>query len=235
MTRIPKYPIFASAIRLKGLEENIMKVLIGCEESQAVCIAFRNLGIEAYSCDILPCSGNHPEWHLQQDVTELLNQKWDAIIAFPPCTHLCVSGAKHFEQKRKDGRQKQGIDFFMLFANCDCRYVAIENPIGIMSNEWRKPDQIIQPYQFGDPVKKTTCLWLKGFPKLQPTENVESDVKYYTSPTGKKMSEFNAKQIIVDGKKYGYHTEQFKKHRSKTFTGIAKAMAEQWSQFLLNQ
>jgi site-specific DNA-cytosine methylase len=210
-----------------------MRVLIGCEESQAVTIEFRKLGIEAFSCDILPCSGGHPEWHLQQDVTELLLQHWDLIIAFPPCTHLCVSGAKHFEQKRKDGRQQQGIDFFMLFAKAKCELISIENPIGIMSNEWRKPDQIIQPYQFGDPVKKTTCLWLKGLPKLKVTEDVENEVKYYTSPNGKKMSEFHAKQIVVDGKKYGYHTEQFKKHRSKTFPGIAKAMADQWGYYLL--
>lgn len=210
-----------------------MRILIACEESQAVTIEFRKLGFEAFSCDILPCSGGHPEWHLQQDVTELLKQHWDLIIAFPPCTHLCVSGAKHFEQKRKDGRQQQGIDFFMLFANSKCELVSIENPIGIMSNEWRKPDQIIQPYEFGDPVKKTTCLWLKGLPKLIPTEDVESEVKYYTSPNGKKMSEFHAKQIVVDGKKYGYHTEQFKKHRSKTFPGIARAMADQWGAYLM--
>lgn len=210
-----------------------IRVLVACEESQAVCIEFRKLGFEAFSCDILPCSGGHPEWHLQQDVTELLKQQWDAIIAFPPCTHLAVSGAKHFDQKRKDGRQREGINFFMLFSDLNSRFVSIENPIGIMSSEWRKPDQIIQPYQFGDPVKKTTCLWLKGFPNLVGTENVEDQVSYYTSPKGKRMSDFHARQIIVDGKKFGYNTDEFKKHRSKTFPGIAKAMADQWGEYLI--
>ena len=120
-----------------------MKILLACEESQAVTIRMREKGHEAYSCDILPCSGGHPEWHLQQDVTELLKEHWDMIIAFPPCTHLAVSGARHFEQKIKDGRQQQGIDFFMLLANAECEKVAIENPVGIMSSKWRKPDQII--------------------------------------------------------------------------------------------
>lgn len=213
-------------------EKKILKILVACEESQAVCKEFRKLGHEAFSCDILPCSGGHPEWHLQQDVTELLKQKWNMIIAFPPCTHLAVSGAKHFHKKIADGRQQQGVDFFMLFANCECEKVAIENPIGIMSGKWRKPDQIIQPYQFGDPVKKSTCLWLKGLPKLVGTKNVEAEVKYYTTKDGKgKQSEWNARQLVIDGKKYGYNTDEFKKHRSKTFEGIAKAMAEQWGNF----
>jgi len=149
-----------------------MKVLIACEESQEVCKAFRKLGHEAYSCDILPCSGGHPEWHIQGDVTPLLKKEWDMIIAFPPCTHLAVSGARHFEQKRKDGRQQQGIDFFMLFANAKCDKIAIENPVCIMSSKWRKPDQIIQPFMFGHEAKKTTCLWLKGLPKLKATKIV---------------------------------------------------------------
>lgn len=205
-----------------------MKVLIACEESQVVTKEFRLLGHEAYSCDILTCSGGHPEWHLQQDVTQLLLQKWDLIIAFPPCTDLCVSGAKHFERKRLDGSQKRSIEFFMMIANASCDFMAIENPIGIMSGLYRKPDQIIQPYMFGDPVKKSTCLWLKGLPKLIPTDNVENDVKYYTSSAGAKMSEWNARQLVINGKKYGYHTPEFKKHRSKTFPGIAAAMAAQW-------
>ena len=204
-------------------------VLVGCEESQTVCKAFRALGHEAYSCDLLPCSGGHPEWHLQQDVTELLKQKWDMIIAFPPCTDLCVSGAKHFTKKIADGRQQKSIEFFMQFTNVDCEKVAIENPIGIMSKHYRKPDQIIQPYMFGDPVKKSTCLWLKGLPKLTETNNVENDVVYYVDKKGGKQSDWNARQIIVDGKKCGYNTAEFKKHRSKTFDGVAKAMAEQWS------
>ncbi|MFI0436095.1 MAG: hypothetical protein ACH350_10320 [Parachlamydiaceae bacterium] len=207
-----------------------MKILVGCEESQAVTIELRKLGHEAYSCDILPCSGGHPEWHFKEDIiSHLFYNEYDMIIAFPPCTHLAVSGAKHFEQKRKDGRQREGINFFMFFANHDCPKIAIENPIGIMSSEWRKPDQIVQPYMFGDPVKKTTCLWLKGLPPLKETDNVEDQVKYYTSKNGAKMSEWYAKQIVVDGKKCGYDTPEFKKHRSKTFEGIAKAMALQWT------
>lgn len=214
-----------------------MKVLIACEESQTVCKEFRKLGHEAYSCDILPCSGGHPEWHIQGDVlTNMFYNTYDIIIAFPPCTHLAVSGAKHFEEKRKDGRQRRAINFFMEFFREErqIKYLAVENPIGIMSKEFRKPDQIIQPYMFGDPVKKSTCLWLKGLPRLVETNNVESDVKYYISKNGAKMSEWNARQIIVDGKKCGYNTEEFKQHRSKTFPGIAKAMAEQWSEYIMN-
>ncbi len=206
----------------------MLKILIACEESQTVCKEFRKLGHEAFSCDILPCSGGHPEWHLQQDVSILLNQKWDMIIAFPPCTDLCVSGAKHFAKKIACGRQQKSISFFKLFTEVDCEKIAIENPIGIMSNHYRKPDQIIQPYMFGDPVKKSTCLWLKGLPKLIETNNVEKDVLYYFDKKGGKQSDWNARQIIVDGKKCGYNTPEFKKHRSKTFEGIAKAMAEQW-------
>ncbi len=222
-----------------------MKILVACEESQAVTIELRNLGHEAFSCDIEPCSGGHNEWHIMQDVLPLLNGKcefktvdgenhvindrWDMIIAFPPCTHLAVSGARHFAQKIADGRQQAGIDFFLKFTTCDCDNVAIENPIGIMSNKYGKPQQIIQPYEFGDPVKKSTCLWLKGLPKLKPTNNVQDEVSYYTSPSGKKMSEWNARQLVINGKKYGYNTREFKKHRSKTFPGIAKAMATQWA------
>lgn len=205
-----------------------MKILVACEESQTVCIEFRKLGHEAYSCDTQECSGGHPEWHIKDDVLKHLGG-WDMIIAFPPCTHLACSGAKHFEKKRADGRQQQGIDFFMAIVNAPCDRIAIENPIGIMSSNYKKPDLIIQPYQFGDAVKKTTCLWLKGLPLLTPTDNVEDKVRYYTSPKGKKMSEHHALQIIVNGKKCGYHTDEFKKHRSKTFHGIAKAMATQWS------
>lgn len=222
-----------------------MKILIACEESQAVCTEFRKRGHEAYSCDIISCSGKHPEWHIIQDVLPLLNgncsfvtmdgekheitDKWDMIIAFPPCTDLCVSGARHFARKIADGRQQKSIDFFMQFVNADCDKIAIENPIGIMSTFYKKPTQIIQPYEFGDPVKKSTCLWLKNLNTLIGTKDVKEQVKYYTSPnTGKKMSEFHAKQLVIDGKKYGYNTKEFKKHRSKTFPGIAQAMAEQW-------
>ena len=204
-----------------------MRVLIACEESQEVCKAFRKLGHDAYSCDILPCSGGHPEWHLQQDIIPLLKQKWDMIIAFPPCTHLAVSGAAWFEQKRKDGRQQQGIDFFMEFANCDCKFLAIENPIGIMSSKWRKPDQIVQPWQFGDKFQKSTCLWLKGLPLLKHTDIVDKgEFKEWIDPkSGKKKRQpmwfFEA---FAKAKTNGERS----KIRSKTFPGIAKAMAEQW-------
>ena len=193
-----------------------MKILVACEESQAVTIELRKLGHEAYSCDIIPCSGGHPEWHLQQDVTPLLKEKWDMIIAFPPCTHLAVSGAAWFEQKRKDGRQQQGIDFFMMFANANCEKVAIENPVGIMSSTWRKPDQIIQPWQFGHPEKKSTCLWLKGLPKLQPTNDVS---EYMRSLPKNKQERLH----------YLPPSPERAMLRSKTFPGIARAMAEQWA------
>ena len=217
-----------------------MRILVACEESQAVTIELRKFGHEAYSCDIEPESGGHREWHIMGDVTSLINGdctfcttdgtahsiygKWDMIIAFPPCTHLCVSGARYFEQKRKDGRQQQGIDFFMLFANADCEKIAIENPIGIMSNEWRKPNQIIQPWQFGHKAAKSTCLWLKGLPLLVPTEIVDKgEYIEWTTKDGKKKRET---KWLYDALKLSPNERA--KARSKTFTGIAKAMAEQW-------
>ena len=149
-----------------------LRVLLACEESQAVCKEFRALGHQAWSCDLEPCSGGHPEWHVQADVLRILNwRKWDLIIAFPPCTHLAVSGARHFAEKRKDGRQQEAIDFFMRFTELGCPW-AIENPIGIMSSFYRKPDQIIQPWWFGHGETKATCLWLNGLPKLVPTNIV---------------------------------------------------------------
>lgn len=167
----------------------------------------RKLGIEAFSCDIEPCSGGHPEWHIQGDVTPLLEEEWDMIIAFPPCTHLASSGARWFKEKRKDGRQQQGIDFFMKFTSVRCNKVAIENPIGIMSRVYRKPDQIIQPWMFGHGETKATCLWLKGLPKLIPTNKVEGrQQRIWKLPPSKDRS----------------------KIRSRTFTGIAEAFAMQW-------
>ena len=188
-----------------------MAILIACEESQAVTIAFRKLGYEAYSCDIEPCSGGHPEWHLQQDVVPLLKENWDMIIAFPPCTHLCSSGARWWKQKQKDGRQQKAIDFFMLFARCKCERVAIENPVGIISTVWRKPDQIIHPWMFGHGETKATCLWLKNLPLLQPTEIVEGrEQRIWKMPPSSERS----------------------KLRSKTYPGVAKAMAQQWGGLL---
>lgn len=186
-----------------------MRVLIACEESQTVCKAFRALGHEAISCDLLPCSGGHPEWHVCGDVLPLLREPWDMVIAFPPCTDLCVSGARWFAAKRADGRQQASIDFFLEFTRLEhVPRVAIENPVGIMSRLYRKPDQIIQPWQFGHGETKATCLWLKGLPKLAPTNIVDGRAgNVWRMPPGPDRARL----------------------RSKTFEGIALAMAKQWS------
>ncbi len=148
-----------------------MRVLVACEESHAVTIELRKLGHEAYSCDIVPCSGRHPEWHLQQDVTPLLKEKWEMILAFPPCTYLTVTENRWFNIERYGSKAEQrfkdredAIRFFMLFAEADCERIAIENPVGIMSTEYRKPYKIIQPYLFGETERKSIYLWLKGLP-----------------------------------------------------------------------
>jgi len=194
-----------------------MKILIACEESQTVCTAFRMLGHDAWSCDIVPCSGGHPEWHLQCDVLSVLNEDWDMIIAFPPCTDLCASGSKHFKDKRLNDRQKKGVKFFLSFVYCSCPHICIENPIGIMSSLYRKPDQIVQPYQYGDPFTKSTCLWLKNIPLLRPTAVVSKGATTdYGS--GKKIANW-----------YGNLSKKNRAlNRSKTFPGIAAAMASQW-------
>jgi site-specific DNA-cytosine methylase len=205
-----------------------MKILVGCEESQAVTIELRKLGHEAYSCDLLPCSGGHVEWHIQHDIFEVIALGgWDMLIAFPPCTDLSVSGARHFERKIADGSQAKSIDFFMKLVNCDIPKIAIENPIGIMSGKYRKPDQIIQPWQFGDKAQKSTCLWLKNLPKLVPTEMVDKGEFFeFTSKKGeKKRMPMWYYKALQDAKT----TEQRRTLRSKTFGGIAKAMAEQWA------
>lgn len=202
-----------------------MKILVACEESQAVTIELRKLGHEAYSCDIEPCSGGHPEWHLQQDVEPLLKEKWDMIIAFPPCTHIAVSGSRYFKQKIADGRQQQGVDFFMQLANADCPKIAIENPVGIMSSKWRKPDQIINPFQFGHQEAKQTCLWLKGLPKLTPTNVLPlPECGYWNNQTKERQN-----KLLVDGVWIGWNDPRTARLRSKTYAGIAKAMAEQWA------
>lgn len=206
-----------------------MKVLIACEESQAVCKEFRKLGHEAYSCDIQECSGGHPEWHIKGDVLEQLGKEWDMVISFPPCTHLCVSGARWFEEKRKDGRQQEGIDFFMEFTKLDCKW-AIENPIGIMSNIYREPDQVIQPWMFGHAETKATCLWLHQLPCLEAEYVLEDDLFadkiILPDNDEERMRIWN--MTDSNGKKVGWNTDEIKKLRSKTFPGIAKAMAEQW-------
>lgn len=208
-----------------------MRVLVACEESQAVTIELRRLGHEAYSCDIGPCSGGHPEWHIQGDVSFYLDGncgfrtadntyhrqdgKWDMIIAFPPCTYLTVAGNRWFNVEKYGDkameryiRQEEAIVFFKLIANANCEKISIENPVGIMSSKYRKPEQVIQPWQFGHGETKKTCLWLKGLPKLTPTQIVEGrEQRIWKMPPRKDRA----------------------KMRSKTFPGIAKAMAEQWA------
>lgn len=217
-----------------------MKILVACEESQAVTIELRRLGHEAYSCDIEPCSGGHPEWHLQQDVLPLLKQKWDMIIAFPPCTHLAVSGAAWFEKKRKDGRQQQGIEFFMNFLNADCEKIAVENPVNIISGNYIskhfpdlqqkynfpiKPTQAIQPYEYGEHARKKTCLWLKGLPLLVPSNIVDmGEIDNHGHSVGA-SSTFARDE---NGKIIAWNDPRTALIRSKTFPGIARAMAEQW-------
>lgn len=204
-----------------------MKVLIACEESQRVCIEFRKLGHEAYSCDILECSGGHPEWHIQEDVLEILNLDWDLIIAHPPCTYLTNTGNKWFNiEKYGDDamerwyQRRKAINFFMAFTRNKCEKIAIENPIGCMSTYYRKPDQIIHPYMFGDPERKATCLWLKGLPKLIPTNIVEPNIIKYKNGKGTDSPwHMNTMKLPK---------ELRSRERSKTFHGIAKAMAEQW-------
>ena len=234
-----------------------MNILIACEESQRVCIAFRDKGHNAFSCDILSCSGGHPEWHICGDVLPLLNGncvfrtmdgvkhridgKWDLIIAFPPCTHLAVSGAAWFEKKRADGRQKDGIEFFAKFLNADCDRIAIENPVGIISGDYIpkwfpelavkygfpiKPTQKIHPWMFGDNFSKTTCLWIKGLPTLTPLITEQPELEWFEwvdSKTGKKKRQ---PKWFADAWKLS--PEERSKVRSRTFPGIAKAMAEQW-------
>jgi hypothetical protein len=208
-----------------------MRILVACEESQAVTKEFRRLGHEAYSCDIVPCSGGHPEWHLQQDVIPLLAEKWNMILAFPPCTYLTVTGNRWFNVQRYGEKavkrhqyREEAIKFFMMFANAECDHIAIENPVGIMSTVWRKPDQIIQPWQFGDPYEKKTCLWLKGLPPLTPT-NVVMPEPRKEFKSGKTMPGWYADAWKLP-------KEERAKLRSKTFDGIANAMAVQWSSYV---
>lgn len=197
-----------------------MRVLIACEESQAVCLAFRALGVEAWSCDLLPCSGGRPEWHIRGDVRPILREAWDMVIAFPPCTDLSVSGARWFKEKQADGRQQASIAFFYEFTRlAHVPRVAIENPVGIMSRLYRKPDQIIQPWQFGDDASKATCLWIKGLPRLEPTDIL---------PGGPRARRAN--QTASGQNKLGPSPERARL-RSVTYPGIAAAMASQWGIF----
>ncbi len=221
-----------------------MKILVACEESQAVTKELRRLGHWAFSCDLLECSGGHSEWHIRTDVLALLNGnccfttvsndvytirgRWDMIIAFPPCTYLTVTGNRWFNVDRYGEKavrrykdREEAIKFFMAFANADCERIAIENPIGVMSTEYRKPNQVIHPYMFGDPARKATCLWLKGLENLSATNIVEPEVIKYKNGKGTDNPwHMNTMSLPPDERA---------RARSKTFPGVAKAMAEQWA------
>ena len=254
----------------------VMKILVACEESQAVTVELRALGHEAYSCDTLPCSGGRPEWHIQGDVTPLLDQSWDMIIAFPPCTYLCASGMHWTTRGLRDPKlTEDAIKFVKAIWEADCPRIAIENPIGALSRAIRKPDQIIQPWMFGDDASKATCLWLKGLPTLQPTEIIppqgfqpivyagdlpvcdccdepfcithgkhyadcsccgptQDDLRYvkvngieFACPESFPGKPVWANQTPSGQNKLGPSAERAKL-RSKTYPGIAKAMANQW-------
>lgn len=225
-----------------------MRVLVACEESQEVSKAFRARGHEAYSCDILECSGGHPEWHIMQDVLEILEggqfntmdgtehhvTRWDLIIAHPPCTYLTVAANKYYNEdvygekaRERKRRREDAIGFFMAFVNADCDQIAIENPVGIISTRYRKADQIIHPYQFGHPVSKKTCLWLKNLPLLKPTDIVKPEIIHSKGRTG---GYSGPSWYVTDenGKILGWKDPRTARARSKTYPGIARAMAEQW-------
>lgn len=218
-----------------------MRVLVACEESQEVCKAFRARGHEAYSCDIQPCSGGHPEWHLQVDALELLKMEWDLIIAHPPCTYLSVAGNQCFniqrfgeKAKERERERERAAEFFLAFAQANCPRIAIENPVGYMNTHWRKADQIIDPYMFAkgtDDIenyqRKRTCLWLKGLDMLKGNCLPPPKPVYYrTTKDGKRKAVyFTENHGKIDGQKHGGNDAAA---RSKTFPGIAKAMAEQW-------
>lgn len=215
------------------------RVLIACEESQATTKAFRKLGHEAFSCDLLPCSGGHPEWHYQCDIFEVINKGWDLMVAHPPCTFLTGSGvqwlsnpedkALPFEERRphpKYPNRRQdmldSVSFVKALYNADIKHIAIENPVGLLSSRWRKPDQIVQPYMFGDEATKTTCLWLKNLPLLLPTKIVGKGERTVFA-SGKSHPKWYA-----DALKNAKTKEERQTLRSKTFEGMAQAFAEQW-------
>lgn len=229
------------------MEKQQLKILIACEESQAITKEFRSLGYDAFSCDLLPCSGGHPEWHIQGDVFEIIDQGWDLMIAHPPCTFLSASGAawyyhpedKHlpidqrrphpnYPNRHKD--RQDAIDFVRKLADADIPRIAIENPIGSLSSAWRKPDQIIQPWMFGDKASKATCLWLKGLPLITPTDVVDRGEFFkWTDKNGKvKRQPMWYYKALSEAKT----PAQRRTLRSKTFTGMAKAIANQWSKVL---
>ena len=205
-----------------------MRILIACEESQTITKAFRKLGHEAFSCDLLPCSGGYPEWHLHCDVFTIINNDWDMMIAHPECTRLTVTANKWYKPEFADRfptiheDREKAVEFFMRLVNSNIPKIAIENPIGIMSTRYRKPDQIIQPYHFGDTERKSTCLWLKGLPKLIHTNVVEPEIIYHKSGRTDGKLHFETMKLPK---------EERRKARSVTFQGIADAIASQWTDF----
>ena len=239
----------------------ILNVLVACEESPRVCSEFRRLGHNAYSCDLLKCSGGHPEWHFHQDVLEVIKNRggkletgdelyidgeWDIMIAHPPCTFLAVSGAKWYyhpddkdlplNQRRPHPRfpnraqdRQEAIEFFLKLAHADIKHIAIENPVGIMNSKFRKPDQIVQPYHFGDSASKKTCLWLKNLPPLEYTDVVDPG-EFIEFESGRRLAKWYS-----DGLTKTKTAEERRTWRSKTFPGFAKAIAEQWSEVLINE
>lgn len=218
------------------------RILVACEESQAITKAFRERGHEAFSCDLLPCSGDHPEWHCQCDVFSIINEDWDLMVAHPPCTYLASSGVQWlshpedkdlpFDERRPHPKYPNrrndmlsSIEFVKALYNCYIPRVAIENPIGLLSSRWKQPDQIIQPWQFGDEATKSTCLWLKGLPLLTPTNIVGKGEKVFFA-SGKSHPKWYADALSKAKTKQERQTL-----RSKTFPGIASAIAEQWGSF----
>ena len=223
-------------------------LLVACEESQRVCIAFRQRGWEAYSCDIIDCSGGHPEYHIKQDVLPLLNgncdfetcdgvkhhiDRWNMLIAHPPCTELCSAGQHWFSRGIKDPKMREdAVDFFMRFINADCEHIAVENPIGIMSTRYRKPDCVIQPWQFGHPETKATCLWLKNLPSLVPTNIIQKPEGGWENQQISNGKYTGFKNYDENGKILAWNDPRTKVIRSRTYIGIAEAMAEQWTKYL---
>ena len=240
---------------MKNKKSQKLQILVACEESQTVTRELRKLGHQAYSCDLLPCSGGYPEWHFKMDVFKVIennggklqngeevkvNGQWDMMIAHPPCTYLAVSGAqwyyhpddKHLpvDQRRPHPKypfrardREEAIEFFITLANVPIKKIVIENPIGVMSSRWRKPDQIVQPFMFGDQARKTTCLWLKNLPPLIPTEIVGEGERIYFK-SGKSQPKWYS-DAFVKAKSH----EERRTLRSKTFPGMANAMAVQWT------
>ena len=223
-------------------------LLVACEESQRVCVAFRQRGWETYSCDIIDCSGGHPEYHIKQDVLPLLNgncdfetcdgvkhhiDRWNMLIAHPPCTELCSAGQHWFFRGIKDPKMREdAVDFFMRFINADCEHIAVENPIGIMSTRYRKPDCVVQPWQFGHPETKATCLWLKNLPSLVPTNIIKKPEGGWENQQISNGKYTGFKNYDENGKILAWNDPRTKVIRSRTYIGIAEAMAEQWTKYL---